>query len=127
MQVTLLSSQTWGANNEAKYPKGPGQVEVSFRFARCVGLRFVHGALTLRFDSSGPFSFTSDVIWPPGDNYDLAVRDEVQTVVQELQGHLESTSVKLKSIEWDDVASSERGFRQAARAATEAAFKVGSE
>jgi hypothetical protein len=109
----------------AKYPNGPGQVEVSFRFARHVGPRFVHGAVTLQFDSLGPFSFTSKAIWPTSDNYDLAVRDEVQTVIEELQGHLGSTSLTLKAIKWEDVASRESGFRQAARAATEAAFKVG--
>jgi hypothetical protein len=109
----------------AKYPNGPGQIDVSFRFARHVGPRFVHGAVTLQFDSLGPFSFTSKAVWPTSDNYDLAVRDEVQTVIEELQGHLGSTSVTLKAIEWEDVASCESGFRQAARAATEAAFKVG--
>ena len=110
---------------KAEYPKGPGQVEVSFCFARHVGPRFVHGAVTLQFDALRPFSFTSEVIWPTSDNYDLAVSDEVQTVIRELQGHLDGTSVTLKAIEWDDVASSEWGFRQAVRTATEAAFKVG--
>jgi hypothetical protein len=109
----------------AKYPNGPGQVEVSFRFARHVGPRFVHGAVTLQFESLRPYFFTSKAVWPATDNYDSAVGDEVQTVIQELQGHLGSTSVTLMAIEWDDVASCESGFRQAARAATEAAFKVG--
>lgn len=82
---------------KAAYSKGPGQVEVSFRFARCVGPRFVHGAVTLSFDASGLFAFTSEVKWPTSDNYDLVVMEEVQTILRELQGHREHTSVKLKA------------------------------
>jgi hypothetical protein len=108
-----------------EYAKGPGLVEVSFRFARPVGPRSVHGAVTLQFDASGPFSFRSEISWPTSDNYDRAVHEEVQAVIRKLQGHLDCTSVKLTAIEWDDVASCESGFRQAARAATEAAFRVG--
>jgi hypothetical protein len=110
---------------DAAYPKGPGQVEVSFRFARLFGSRFVHGAVTLQFDASRPFSFISVVSWPAGGDYDTVVQDEVQATLQELQGHLDWNCVTLKAIEWDDVTSCASGFRQASRAATEAAFKVG--
>ena len=93
-------------------------------FSRYVGPRHVHGAVTLRFDSLQPYSFESKAIWPAGDNHEAAVRQAVEQVLLEKQGHLNTTCVTLARIEWDEVASCEAGFHGAARAAALAAFMV---
>ncbi len=107
--------------SNARYP---GQVEISFRYSRHVGGTFVHGGLTLQFDSLRPYSFVSRAQWPSTDNYEMSIREVVEQVLQERQGHAETTSVVLKHIEWDDVNSCQLGFRRAAAAATRAAFEV---
>jgi hypothetical protein len=66
----------------------------------------------------------SRVQWPSADNYETAIREAVEAVLQECQGHTETTRVVLTHIEWDDVASCEIGFKNAAVAATRAAFDV---
>ena len=105
-------------------PSGPGQVEVSFRYARHLGPRFVHGAVTLRFDSLQPYSFVSRARWPTPENYEAAIRETVEAVLLERQGNLYTTCVVLEAIEWDPVLSCEAGFRSATRAACEAAFSL---
>jgi hypothetical protein len=101
---------------------GPGQVEITFRFSRHIGGTFIQGGLTLQLDGLKPYAFVSRAHWPATDNYEAAVRETVEQVLQERQGHLASTHVTLKAIDWDDVTSCEIGFRSAARAAIHAAF-----
>jgi hypothetical protein len=103
---------------------GPGQVVVSFEFSRYTGPRFVHGAVRLRFDSRRPYSFESRVRWPASDNYEAEIRREVEAVLREHLGSLDSCEVVLEDITWDQVASCAAGFARAARAATEMAFVV---
>ena len=104
--------------------KRPGQVEITFRYSRHVGPRYVHGGLTLQFDSLQPYAFVSRAQWPGTDNYETSIREAVEQVLRERQGQMESTLVVLKHIEWDDVASCEIGFKRAAAAATHAAFEI---
>lgn len=104
--------------------KSAGQVEVSFSYSRHVGPRYIHGAVTLQLDATQPYSFSSVAHWPTGESYEAQIRESVEEVLLEHQGHLHKTSVVLKKIEWDDAASCEAGFRRAARAACQAAFIV---
>ncbi len=101
-----------------------GIVEITISYRRYVGPMHVHGGLTLRFDSSRPYGFVSQVQWPNGDNYESAVRSAVEEELRAHQGALKSTLVQLTSIEWNEIDSSELGFRRAAAAATRAAFEV---
>jgi hypothetical protein len=102
----------------------PAQVEVSFEFSRHMGPRFVHGGVTLSFDADKPYAFVSEATWPTPDNYESTIREAVEVVLIERQGGLERTRVLLKRIMWHEIDSCESGFRQAARAATLAAFEV---
>jgi hypothetical protein len=104
--------------------KEPGQVTISFEYRRHVGPRYHHGALRLRFDSRYPYTFRSLARWPEGMNYEHAIRAGVEDVMRERMGRLGKTEVVLEAITFDPVASSETAFRNAARAATEAAFSV---
>ena len=104
--------------------KSIGEVEVSFSFARHVGPRFIHGAVTLQFDGSRGYSFKSDALWPTTDNYEDVVRIAIEEALQQVQGHLDSPAVTLKSIQWDEVSSCQSGFERAAWSATLAAFEV---
>jgi hypothetical protein len=80
--------------------------------------------VTLRFDSTRPYAFDSQVRWPDANNYEEAIRESFEQTLREYQGHLDSTLVILVRIEWDAVNSCETGFRKAAAAATRAAFEV---
>lgn len=104
--------------------KGPGQIEVTFEYSRHVGSRFIHGSVTLSFDSLRPYSFVSKASWPESDNYEEAVRKAVEEVLIECQGSLDKTHVTLKRVGWDSVASCEFGFIKAAQAATREAFNI---
>jgi hypothetical protein len=104
--------------------KRPGQVEITFRYSRHVGPRYVHGGLTLKFDSLQPYAFMSHARWPSTANYETAIREAVEQVLKERQGHTESTLVVLTHVEWEEVDSCEVGFKRAAAAATRAAFEV---
>ncbi|MFA5120183.1 hypothetical protein [Zavarzinia sp.] len=104
--------------------KGPGQVKISFGYLRHIGPMFMHGGLTLQFESPRPYAFISRVQWPDNENYENAIHEAVEKVLLELQGHIETTLVILTQIEWDEINSSEEGFRRAAAAATRAAFDV---
>jgi hypothetical protein len=106
------------------HAKHPGQVEITLRYSRHIGPKHVHGGLTLQFDSLQPYAFVSSAQWPSTDNYETSIREAVERVLQERQGHTESTLVVLTHIEWDEVASCEVGFQRAAAAATRAAFEV---
>jgi len=75
--------------------KHPGQVEITFSYTRHVGPRYVHGGLTLQFDSLRPYAFVSRAQWPAADNYDTSIREAVEQVLQERQGHTQSTLVVL--------------------------------
>jgi hypothetical protein len=105
-------------------PQTLGQIEVTFEFSRHVGPRFVHGGVTLSFDALKPYSFSSHATWPTGDCYESAVRSEVESVLIEKLGSLESVQVVLKSVSWHPVNSCQVGFQRAARAAALAAFSV---
>jgi len=101
-----------------------GQIEVSFAFSRHIGPRYIHGAVTLQFDGLRSYSFTSNVLWPEGGDYEEPVRLAIEETLQEIQGHINSPSVLLKGIEWDKVSSCQTAFVRAAKAATRAAFEV---
>jgi hypothetical protein len=101
-----------------------GQLEVSFAFSRHLGPRHIHGAVTLQFDELKSYSFTSNVRWPEGDNYDEPVRLAIEETLREMQGHINSPSVLLKGIEWNETSSCQPAFVLAAKAATRAAFDV---
>jgi hypothetical protein len=51
----------------------------------------MHGALTLRFASLKPYAFVTRAQWPRTVNYETSIREAVEEVLQELQGHLETT------------------------------------
>lgn len=102
--------------------KTPGQVTISFEYLRHLGPRYVHGAVCLRFDAFRPYSFRSDAKWPAKDNFELAVKEAVETALKKRLGSLKDVEVVLESVTFDPVHFSEVGFRNAARAATEAAF-----
>jgi hypothetical protein len=85
---------------------------------------YVHGGLTLQFDSLKPYAFVSRAHWPSTANFETSIRAAVEEVLRERQGDIESTLVVLTKIEWDDIASCEVGFQRAAAAATRAAFEV---
>lgn len=104
--------------------KSTGEVEIGFRYERHLGPRFIHGGVTLQFGGAGAYAFTSTANWPGSENYDEAIRLVVEATLREVQGHLRSPHVCLKEIEWDAVSSCQRGFENAARAATLAAFEV---
>ena len=100
----------------------PGHVQVSYTYNRVIGPRLVHGSVTLAFSPAVAFSFRDDVTWPDGMNYSKAVEASVREVLaarNALAHH-----VILKAAAFDDVNSSEPGFRTAARIATESAFEV---
>jgi hypothetical protein len=99
------------------------RVLVTFEYSRHMGPKFVHGGVSLRFDSSQPYSFESRVRWP-ADNYDAHVRAAVESVLLERCGVLDMCRVVLESIAWHEVDSCALGFERAARAATEMAFAV---
>lgn len=101
----------------------PGQIRISLEYRRHVGPRFVHGAVELNFDALGPPGFFSRAAWPRGDDYEAAVREEVEQALRERLGDSTPVRVTLESITFDDVSSCEVGFRKAARAATLAAFE----
>ncbi len=101
-----------------------GGIEVALEFSRHLGPRYIHGAVTLQFDSHLPYAFVSSAIWPTSENYETAIREAVEEVLLERLGTLEKTRVLLKHVGWNEVNSCEAGFRRAARAATNAAFEV---
>ena len=101
-----------------------GGIEVTFEFSRHLGPRYVHGSVTLQFSSHLPYTFESTAVWPVSDNYEVAVQESVEEVLLAYLGDLSKTHVLLKRINWDEVSSCEAGFRQAARAATKAAFEI---
>src|SRR5215472_10928166 len=106
------------------HAKHPGQVEITFRYSRHIGPTYVHGGLTLQFDALQPYAFVPCAQWPSTGNHEASIREAVEQVLHELQGHTNSTLVVLKNVEWDEMASCEIGFRKAAAAATRAAFEV---
>ena len=99
-------------------------MEVTFSYRKAFGGKSVHGGVTLRFDSTRPDDFVSQAQWPSSDNYSEAIREVVEATLRECQGHLNSTEVRLVRIDWDNVNSCELGFRNAAAAATQSAFRV---
>ena len=101
-----------------------GGIEVTLEFMRHVGPRYIHGGVTLQFDSNLPYAFSSNAVWPTSDNYEVAIREAVENVLLERLGNLDKTRVLLKGVTWDEVNSCEAGFRRAALVATKAAFEV---
>jgi hypothetical protein len=99
-------------------------IEVTLEFSRHLGPRYIHGAVTLQFDSHLPYAFVSTAVWPTSANYETAIREAVEEVLLERLGDLSKTRVLLKRVGWNEVDSCESGFRSAARAATKAAFEV---
>lgn len=103
----------------------PGQVEVTFEYSRHLGPRFDHGGVTLSFDALQPYSFSSEAEWPQDwshADFEAAIRDSVEEVLQSRMGSLQNVRVILKAVIVHTVDSSLHGFRTAARIATEAAF-----
>ena len=78
----------------------------------------------MMFDGHLPYKFVSVAKWPASDNYEPAIREAVEEVLRERQGHLDKTQVTLKRISWDEVNSCEVGFRRATLVATNAAFEI---
>lgn len=101
----------------------PGEVEIGLRYSRHLGPRYVSGSVVLQFSLASSFSFASRVTWPDA-NYDGAVREGVEDALRQRGIAPDAVAVVLKAIEWDAVASCMIGFRQAACAATLAAFVV---
>jgi hypothetical protein len=101
-----------------------GGNEVTLEFSQHIGPRYVHGAVTLLFDSNLPYEFVSTAVWPTSDNYESAIREGVEAVLLERIGRLSKTRVLLKRIAWNEVASCEIGFHRAAITATKVAFDV---
>ena len=87
---------------------------MTVEYLRYVGPRYIHGGVTLSFDSLQPYSFASDVLWPTGDDYEAAVRRSVEQELLTRLGSLERTRVVLKRISWDTVSSCLGGFERAA-------------
>jgi hypothetical protein len=85
---------------------------------------FVHGGVTLRFDSTRRFEFTSRAEWPRADRRDAEVRMAVEKALVKIQGDLEKTQVVRMRIQFDKRSSSKLGFGLAAEAATRADFDV---
>ena len=101
-----------------------GLKEVTFEYLHHLGPRSMHGGVSLKFDGSKPFSFTSLVSWPGAENFDEPVRLGVEEVLREKLGSLEHVAVVLVSISWNEISSTHFGFNRAARAATLGAFEV---
>ena len=104
--------------------KNTGFVEISFSFHRYISPRFIHGAVTLKFEGDKPYSFTSMVEWPNNSNYESFVRAGVEQALAEKLGSLDTTEIHLVKIEIDEIESTPNGFKSAAYAATCAAFLV---
>ena len=102
----------------------PGQIEVTLSYHRHVGGRYIHGSLTLQFDGTRKYSFTSLATWPSTESYETAIKGAVDRALFERLGSLEHVAIVLTRVELDPVASSEAGFSEAARAATLAAFEL---
>ncbi len=100
----------------------PGQVEINFSFSRHLGPRWEYASVRLQFGSSEPYTFSSSAEWPEADNYEAFVKAGVEQALQESQGSLQKTSVKLVAIGFDSVDSTPNAFKKAAYAATYAAF-----
>ena len=101
-----------------------GGIEVTLEFSRHLGPRYIHGAVTLQFDSHLSYEFVSTAIWPTSDNFENAIQEAVEEILLERLGHINETRVLLKRVGWNEVSSCEAGFRRAARAATKIAFEV---
>ena len=109
-------------STSASHRSTVGLVEVSHTHVRHVGPRSIHGAVTLHFDGSKPYSFGSQASWPTTDNYEAAIRRAVEDVLRTKLGSLDRVAVVLKGIGWDPINSCQAGFERAARAATVAAL-----
>jgi hypothetical protein len=105
-----------------KNRKETGQVEINFTYRRHLGPKFIHGGVTLKFDSFQPYSFASSVVWPESGNYEKYVQEGVEKALIEMAGTLDRTEVVLVGIDFDEVDSTPYGFRSAAYAATRIAF-----
>jgi hypothetical protein len=101
----------------------PAAVEVGLRYSRPVGGMTLRGCVVLSFSRAAAYSFASKATWP-AENCDGAVREGVEEALGQRLTPSDSVAVVLKSIEWDPVGSSSLGFKQAAFAATQAAFVV---
>ena len=84
---------------------------------------YIQAGVTLQFVPSRSYEFISKVQWP-SDNCETAVREGVEEVLRERHGNLNSIRVTLTKVEWDEISSSRLAFRNAAKAATRAAFEV---
>jgi hypothetical protein len=89
---------------------------------RNTGPRGVHGGVTLEFERTSGFHFSSIVRRPTSDNYDAAVERAVKNELAEL-GQAASFSCRLVAITWHEVDSCEVGFAFAARHATRIALE----
>jgi hypothetical protein len=99
-----------------------GQVKIHFAYHRHVGPRYEHGAVTIGFDGSQPYSFSSFVDWDGHEYLEEYVKKGVEQALTEKLGALEKTKVELVGVEIDEINSTPHGFQSAAYAATCAAF-----
>ena len=107
-----------------KTTQSAGQVSISFEYTRHIGPRYIHGGVTILFDALKNYSFTSNVSWPTGENYDDDIRVSIEDAIRSIQGHIEFPAVVLDKIIWNEFSSCRSGFIRAARAATLAAYDV---
>jgi hypothetical protein len=98
------------------------QTQISLRYYKHIGPKYLHGDVTLQFDSLQPYSFSSEAKWPNAGNYDEQIRQAVEEALLEHQRYLNRMRVVLKKIEWDEIESCALGFQLAAKAAVHAAF-----
>jgi hypothetical protein len=104
--------------------KGLGEVEVTVSYLRHVGPRYIQGGVTLRCHIADAYSFESLATWPHEESYAATVEDVVTAELQRRLGALPTARIQLTQIVWDDVNSSQEGFRRAAAGAVSALLDV---
>lgn len=102
-------------------PQRPAYASASLETHRNVGPRGVHGGLTLEFERSAEFSFSSEVTWPDRDNYDATVENAVREALADIQSNY-NYRCRLVDIKWHPVDSCQAGFAFVATRATYAAL-----
>jgi hypothetical protein len=104
--------------------KGLGEVEISVSYLRHVGPRYIQGGLTLRCHIADTYSFESLATWPREESYAATVKDVITAELQRRLGALPTARIQLTHMVWDDVNSSQEGFRRAAVGAVSALLEI---
>ena len=101
-----------------------GLQKVSFDFWTTTGPRHIQAGLTIDYSPAPEFTFKSRAIWPTGGDYSAVIRDEIQ---REVAVHCSAPFgglFVLEEIRFNDVGSSERAFRTAARETVRSLFSM---